>query len=132
MTKEDVKKFLEENKAKIVFVGKVVGTVTLAVIIRKAISKPKSVPMDVIIDMPPENIPIAPEIPKGLIEHGVSQWDTVEKGVLEFMLPFAQGDKYPTKLDDLHDIIEALKDIPGIDGDTDVWAQFSVSRDNLT
>jgi len=135
MTKEEIKKWIEDHKEPIIIGLKLVGAITMAVLIGKAISKTKNVPMEVIYDLPPENIPEfpkAPDIPMGLIRHGVSEWDTVEKGVLEFMTPFAQPDsgKYPTKLKDLHEILEALKDVPGITDDSDVWAQFSVSRDN--
>ena len=135
MTKEEIKKWIEDHKEPIIIGIKLVGAIAMAVIIGKAISKTKEVPMEVIYDLPPENIPElpkAPDIPMGLIRHGISEWDTVEKGVLEFMTPFAQPDsgKYPTKLKDLYEILEALKDVPGITDDTDVWAQFSVSRDN--
>lgn len=133
MTKEEIKKWIEDHKEPIIIGIKLVGTITMAVIIGKAISKPKNVPMEVIYDMPPvRDIPKAPDIPMGLIKHGISEWDTIEKGVLEFMTPFAQPDsgKYPTKLKDLHEILEALKDVPGITDDTDVWMQLSVSRDN--
>lgn len=135
MTKEEIKKWIEDHKAPIIIGIKLVGAIAMAVIIGKAISKTKNVPMEVIYDLPPENIPElpkAPDIPTGLIRHGISEWDTVEKGVLEFMTPFAQPDsgKYPTKLKDLHEILEALKDVPGITDDTDVWAQVSISRDN--
>ena len=135
MTKEDIKQLIEDNKAKIILAGKVLGAAALVALIWKLSSKSKSVPsvpMDTLIEMPPEDIPIAPAIPEGLIKYGINQWDTVQKGVLEFMLPFAKGDVYPTRLDDLYEILDALKEIPGIDGDTDVWAQFSISRDNLT
>lgn len=134
MTKEEIKKFIEDHKAPIIIGIKLVGMIAMAVIIGKAISKPKNVPMEVVYDMPPvRDIPKAPDIPMGLIKHGISEWDTVEKGVLEFMTPFAQPDsgKYPTKLKDLHEILEALKDVPGITDDSDVWAQVSISRDNL-
>lgn len=136
MTKEEIKKWIEDHKEPIIIGIKLVGAIAMAVIIGKAISKTKEVPMEVIYDMPPENIPKlpkAPDIPIGLIKHGISEWDTVEKGVLEFMTPFAQPDsgKYPTKLKDLHEILEALKEVPGITDDTDVWAQVSISRDNL-
>lgn len=133
MTKEEIKTWIEDHKEVIIVGIKLVGTIAVAVIIGKAISKTKEVPMEVIYDMPPvKDIPKAPDIPAGLVRHGISEWDTVEKGVLEFMTPFAQPDsgKYPTKLKDLHEILEALKDIPGINDDSDVWAQFSVSRDN--
>ncbi|MBO7448971.1 MAG: hypothetical protein J6U54_01265 [Clostridiales bacterium] len=134
MTKEEIKTWIEEHKAWIIVIGKGVGVFALGVIIGRAIRKMSNVPMNVIYDMPPENIPElpkTPEIPMGLIRHGVSNWDTVNKGCLEFMLPYATGDTYPTKLSDLHEIIEALKDVPGITDDTDVWAQFSISRDNM-
>lgn len=134
MTKEEIKKWIEDHKEPIIIGVKLVGAIAMAVIIGKAISKPKNAPMEVIYDMPPvRDIPKAPDIPMGLIKHGISEWDTIEKGVLEFMTPFAQPDSgnYPTKLKDLHEIIESLKDIPGITDDTDVWAQFSVSRDNV-
>lgn len=139
MTKEEIKKFIEDHKAPIIIGIKLVGMIAMAVIIGKAISKPKNVPMEVIYDMPPVRdipdmsvIPKSPDIPMGLIRHGISEWDTVEKGVLEFMTPYAQPDsgKYPTKLKDLYEILEALKDVPGIDDETDVWALFSVGRDN--
>lgn len=135
MTKEEIKKWIEDHKEPIIIGIKLVGAIAMAVIIGKAIYKTKEVPMEVIYDLPPENIPElpkAPDIPMGLIKHGISEWDTVEKGVLEFMTPFAQPDsgKYPTKLKDLHEILEALKDVPGITDDTDVWAQVSISRDN--
>lgn len=133
MTKEEIKTWIKEHKAWIIAAAKLVGLFTLGVIVGRAISGSKNVPMDVIYDLPPENIPelpMTPEVPMGLIKHGVSNWDTVQKGVLEFMLPFATGDTYPTKLKDLHEIIDALKDVPGITDDTDVWAQFSISRDN--
>lgn len=135
MTKEEIKTWIEDHKEPIIIGIKLVGTIAMAVIIGKAISKTKEVPMEVIYDLPPENIPElpkSPDIPMGLIRHGISEWDTVEKGVLEFMTPFAQPDsgKYPTKLKDLYEILEALKDVPGITDDTDVWAQFSVNRDN--
>lgn len=136
MTKEEIKKWIEDHKEPIIIGIKLVGAIAVAVIIGKAISKTKEVPMEVIYDLPPENIPElpkAPDIPTGLIRHGISEWDTVEKGVLEFMTPFVQPDsgKYPTKLKDLHEILEALKEVPGITDDTDVWALVSISRDNL-
>jgi hypothetical protein len=136
MTKEEIKKWIEDHKEPIIIGIKLVGAIAVAAIIGKAISKTKEVPMEVIYDLPPENIPElpkSPDIPMGLIKHGISEWDTVEKGVLEFMTPFAQPDsgKYPTKLKDLHEILEALKEVPGITDDTDVWAQVSISRDNL-
>ena len=133
MTKEEIKKWIEDHKEPIIIGIKLVGAITMAVIIGKAISKTKEVPMTVVYDMPPaKDIPKAPDIPMGLIKHGVSEWDTIENGVLEFMLPFAQPDsgKYPTKLKDIYEILDALKDVPGITDDTDVWAQFSISRDN--
>lgn len=135
MTKEEIKKWIEDHKEPIIIWIKLVGAIAMAVIIGKAISKTKNAPMEVIYDLPPENIPElpkAPDIPMGLIKHGISEWDTVETGVLEFMTPFAQPDsgKYPTKLKDLHEILEALKEVPGITDDTDVWMEISVSRDN--
>lgn len=133
MTKEEIKKWIEDHKEPIIIGIKLVGTIAMAVIIGKAISKPKNVPMEVIYDMPPvRDIPKSPDIPMGLIKHGISEWDTVEKGVLEFTTPYAQPDsgKYPTKLKDIYEILEALKEVPGITDDTDVWALFSVSRDN--
>ena len=133
MTKEEIKKWIEDHKEPIIIGIKLVGAIAMAVIIGKAISKTKEVPMEVIYDMPPvKDIPKAPDIPMGLIKHGVSEWDIIGTGVLEFMLPYAQPDsrKYPTKLKDIYEILDALKDVPGITDDTDVWAQFSISRDN--
>ena len=76
MTKEEIKKWIEDHKEPIIIGIKLVGAIAMAVIIGKAISKTKEVPMEVIYDLPPDNIPElpkAPDIPTGLIRHGISE-----------------------------------------------------------
>lgn len=137
MTKEDVKKFWEDHKVAIKTGVKIGVGIAAAVVIGKKLKSHGSGSNDV---LNPELIECAkcaakpkadftpPAVPKSLIEFGVPGWEGCYSKCLEFMLPMAQpdGSGYPTKIGDLPRLIDAIRDIPGVTDESEVWALFNI------
>lgn len=141
MTKEELKKKYEDHKEVIKVAAFGVITTVIAVAIGKKLKK-KSIAIESSIkDAAAEAVKAIPEpgfkapaVPKSLVSFGVPAWLGCWSKCLEFHLPFAMGENesYPTKVKDLPALIEAIKDIPGVDDESELTAMFNIvwNKDN--
>lgn len=141
MTKEELKKKYEDHKEVIKVAAFGVITTVIAVAIGKKLKKTSIAIESEIKDAAAEAVKALPEpefkappVPKSLISFGVPEWLGCWSKCLEFHLPFAMGgnESYPTKVKDLPALIDAIKDIPGVDDESELTAMFNIvwNKDN--
>lgn len=128
MTKEKVKRFWEEHKAAIIATTTIAVGAVVSVVLHQKVHNNNQLTTQVVHTVTAPKKELNLEIPEGLVNLGVTEWDALTEDVVEFMLPFSGTNGYPIKVNQLHEMVDAICDIPGITENHDVWALVSIGR----
>ena len=126
MTKEEIKKWIEEHEAEVKMAAKITAGVVIAVVVGKKLKKSFST-----MNYTPkvESIPVeAPKVirklPQEIIDLGFEMYSDGGR-----YIEFANyGVDLPElKIEDMHKVIDAIKDVPGFNPEeTGIQAMFNI------
>ena len=125
MTKEEIKKWIEDHKTEIETGAKIAAGIVIAVVIGKKIHGLKSsvTPTKTITYKGVETPKTIRELPKLLVDNGFEVYSD-GKNFLEFA---DYGDGVPDlTIEGMHEALEAIKEIPGFNENSRIQAMFNV------
>lgn len=123
MTKEEIKKWIEEHKTGIKTVAGLAVMFTGLVVLKKKIGNMSS--SNPIHAIPNDELPkTIIELPKELIEMGFETY-TDGRNFIEFA-DYGVNDVIDLTADDLHKVADAIKLIPGFNENSRIQAMFNV------